>query len=209
MHRNIKIFLILILLIFVSFGAWKIYIKSTLLVQSPQLIENREQMVFIIDNSFSYNQIHKIESALTRWEKVTNSDVSFITISTDTSNDMKIWTQDKVATIYNANSILHWPWHVGQFLSHNSVETVGLTNIITCDIFIFQEDSDLFEQIITHEVGHVLGLEHVNDKNNIMYPFVSPNAKQITAQQIYTIDLFITMLPYIGRLQNGYDNISE
>jgi hypothetical protein len=182
------------------FGLWKIYVKSTLINQDVKLIESRSQMVFLIDNSFTPIEIKKIESAFNYWEEITDFYVNFIILPIDTSQDMNHWAEDKVATIYNSQSLFHWSWHTGQLLNNNATDTIGLTNIITCDIFIFDNDNELFEQVITHEIGHVLGLEHVNDRKNLMYPYILSSAKQINQKQIDSIKTFIALLPFVGEL---------
>ena len=44
-----------------------------------------------------------------------------------------------------------------------------------CDGSFQLYDVKSVESIMTHELGHSIGLPHVNDKTNIMYPSMSPN----------------------------------
>ena len=45
----------------------------------------------------------------------------------------------------------------------------------SCDGSFQLYDVNTVETIMTHELGHSIGLSHTNDKSNIMYPSMQPS----------------------------------
>ena len=45
----------------------------------------------------------------------------------------------------------------------------------SCDGSFQLYDVDSVEKIMTHEIGHSIGLPHTNDRTNIMYPSYTPS----------------------------------
>ena len=43
-----------------------------------------------------------------------------------------------------------------------------------------------YSQIIAHELGHYMGLDHVSDKSNMMNPVIYDNSTQLTSEQCAT-----------------------
>jgi hypothetical protein len=52
---------------------------------------------------------------------------------------------------------------------------------------IFEESVADFYQIVGHELGHYLGLDHVDDPTNMMNPVIGDNSTHITADQCSTM----------------------
>lgn len=52
---------------------------------------------------------------------------------------------------------------------------------------IFEASVADFYQIVGHELGHYLGLDHVEDTNNMMNPVIGDNSVNITADQCNTM----------------------
>ena len=45
----------------------------------------------------------------------------------------------------------------------------------SCDGSFQLYDVNTVDTIMTHELGHAIGLPHTNDKSNIMYPSMTPS----------------------------------
>ena len=45
----------------------------------------------------------------------------------------------------------------------------------SCDGSFQLYDVDTVKMIMTHELGHSIGLKHTSDENNIMYPSLKPS----------------------------------
>lgn len=56
--------------------------------------------------------------------------------------------------------------------------------------------------VMAHEVGHFLGLEHVADQNNLMYPTV-PNGGALTAAQGVVVRGHCSVRPAPGHDHGG------
>ena len=49
-----------------------------------------------------------------------------------------------------------------------------------CDGSFQLYDVDTVEKIMTHELGHSIGLPHTNDRTNIMYPSMTPSHASVS-----------------------------
>lgn len=52
------------------------------------------------------------------------------------------------------------------------------------DVGIIQEDVSDFALTLAHEIGHALGLDHVNEEGNLMYPEVYTGSDRLFREQI-------------------------
>ena len=91
------------------------------------------------------------------WEEA-NNDLQFIEVGTWEQADFRVsWVKEFGGE------------HVGYAFGSWYIE-VGLGDS-NCSSGMWQPYSETYTtNIMTHEIGHVLGFEHVNDPNSIMYP---------------------------------------
>jgi len=72
------------------------------------------------------------------------------------------------------------------------------------------DSDDSSKNTLTHEIGHYLGLKHVKDKNNIMYPYKRSTKNKLTKEQCQTIVSNIKMTKiYDWNTNNLQFNIAE
>jgi len=116
------------------------------------------------------DHISTLQNSFEFWEKVelntNNQDARIIFEITNTKADANVWVTWVVRNI--GEGVLGHA-HLGK-----GVVEVALGDY-NCDGSFQLYDVKSVEQIMTHELGHSIGLPHTNDRENIMYPSMSPS----------------------------------
>ena len=111
-----------------------------------------------------------LQNSFEFWEKVelktNNQDARIIFEITNTKDDANVWVTWVVRNI--GEGVLGHA-HLGK-----GVVEVALGDY-NCDGSFQLYDVKSVEKIMTHELGHSIGLPHTNDKENIMYPSMAPS----------------------------------
>ena len=111
-----------------------------------------------------------LQNSFEFWEKVelktNNQDARIIFEITNTKSDANVWVTWVVRNI--GEGVLGHA-HLGK-----GVVEVALGDY-NCDGSFQLYDVKSVEKIMTHELGHSIGLPHTNDKENIMYPSMAPS----------------------------------
>jgi hypothetical protein len=178
--------IVIILMAIVIINAIRIIVlERSFNSQLSKEVNITKNVYFRIDNSFSQDEIIKIDAAMELWENISNNYISFkYDIANVSNNEMFSWREDGVPTIYNARSMLRWPKHVVNFVGWTHPGFIALTITETKDIFIEDVDKKFFGVVAAHEIGHVLGCEHSGEITNIMYPNISSKMYRIGTKEI-------------------------
>ena len=116
------------------------------------------------------DHISTLQNSFNFWEKVelntNNQDARIIFEITNTKADANVWVTWVVRNI--GEGVLGHA-HLGK-----GVVEVALGDY-NCDGSFQLYDVKSVEKIMTHELGHSIGLPHTNDRENIMYPSMSPS----------------------------------
>jgi len=138
--------------------------------------------IFIrVDNSFSKKQKEIIRKSMVAWYLASNRKICFTSVYYNLPNEYATYNKDKQNTIYNANR--GWKLFVANDRTciYEIDKCIGITyneeNELYSDIFII-EKRELF-QLVIHELGHLLGLNHSKNEKDIMYEFID-NKNKIT-----------------------------
>ena len=111
-----------------------------------------------------------LQNSFEFWEKVVlktnNQDAKIIFELTNTKADANVWITWVVRNI--GEGVLGHA-HLGK-----GVVEVALGDY-NCDGSFQLYDVKSVEKIMTHELGHSIGLPHTNDRENIMYPSMAPS----------------------------------
>ncbi len=140
-------------------------------LQDNLYITERKNITFRIDGAFNSVERIQIENALRRWEEKTNNNVQLsASIGDVTFKDVFFWRSDGVPTIYKASSWWSWKYHVGLLLTNKDTwVTRAMALICPSDIFMMTDNDD-FEDVVVHEVGHIImdSSWHSKDFKSIM-----------------------------------------
>ena len=111
-----------------------------------------------------------LQNSFEFWEKVelktNNQNARIVFEITNTKSDANVWVTWVVRNI--GEGVLGHA-HLGK-----GVVEVALGDY-NCDGSFQLYDVKSVEKIMTHELGHSIGLPHTNDKENIMYPSMAPS----------------------------------
>lgn len=155
-------------------------------LQKYSTLGDRKDITFYIDSEFTSSEIGAIKRAANEWmNKIDTLDIKF-KIRKIGMFEMFNYGSDGMPTIYKATGfgLKH---DVGR-LAANTLGTIGLTIINSGDIFIFI-DNEYFEQVIKHEIGHVLiGKQwHSSNPYSVMYPISTGKNINILEEEVNLI----------------------
>jgi hypothetical protein len=79
-------------------------------------------------------------------------------------------------------------------LSKTGLDSVYLSGAVTIYIksienYYKNNDQQVIKNVMLHEVGHLLGLDHTNNKNEVMYPYSQANILDYSKGDIYGLSL--------------------
>ena len=116
------------------------------------------------------DHISTLKNTFEFWEKVelntNNQDAKIIFEITKSKSDSNVWI---TWVIRNIGEGVLGHAHLGK-----GVVEVALGDY-SCDGSFQLYDIESVETIMTHELGHSIGLPHTNEKENIMYPTLTPS----------------------------------
>lgn len=145
-----------------------------------------------IDDSFSATEKKAISKSFNDWMYVSNYSISFVLHWNEpnpgpykdnkmTDNGIFLWKIDKTSEQLSDSELKEWATYRGVWQTERS----GSGNII-----IFSHiTNDEFYQIVTHEIGHMLGLGHMPVKyKTLMHPNTASNCiTRLDARQLCSI----------------------
>jgi len=140
-------------------------------VQNTKTAKHRKSIIFRVDSSFTKAEQEAIAQALWNWELSSGGYFQFGFYVDDIGlGDVLTWQEDGIMTIYDASSFLSWKLYIGKTLLTVS-GTIGLAMLYPGDIFIFSTvlHGRQMEQLVVHEVGHLLGVPHSSDPKSVMH----------------------------------------
>lgn len=134
--------------------------------------QERLRHTITIDSDFNDKEIELIIKSIDEWKEATNNDFHApIEIApVNLGDEFSIFKSETL--INNKENIL------GHTNTNDEVGEISILKNIESDF--------KFENIVKHELGHYLGLDHYNDKNDLMYPTLKyhTNVKYIRTHHI-------------------------
>jgi hypothetical protein len=139
-----------------------------------------------MDKSLTKKQKNTVERAARSWHKASNKRICFYIIEADVSK-IEDYSRDDMTTIYSGNH----PWHIVQANNHGciyqldkclGITTPSKTRKHVHDIFLIKKKD--FYQLVKHELGHVLGLQHSKNPKDLMYEDVRSYIKKLSKNDI-------------------------
>jgi hypothetical protein len=126
----------------------------------------REPLVIRVDAGLGKNGVLAVVSAVSRWAEKTG--ICFTLRVEDGEGDVSTWADDKIPTIYAAFG--GWRLYAMDLL-RGEKPWIGVTLLNTGDVFL-SDCGWKIRQVAMHEIGHILGLGHSEQRSSTMYAFV-------------------------------------
>lgn len=171
-------------------------IKPTETYTTPLLFPNirwakMPLSVYVIAENCTSNEIQDVADAEKIWEEKTNGLISF-TDASSPSADVIVDCLSNSSSIREGRHIIRKVGEGGP----SSVYDTGLFNLTTRGkIYLFASNYGCNKPIIAlHEMGHVLGLDHSDNPDSVMYAYEECN-QDITPEIVSTLQSLYSLPP--------------
>ena len=120
----------------------------------------------VLDPDWDESQVKKIRLGAKQWEEAVGVDLGILPISNvDCGSPIEDnWVPGCIVKVSN----------VGDFCTYDDKFNIDCVNVKTSGIVIGCED-EIIEQISAHEIGHWIGVHHINNFNALMYKYAYQN----------------------------------
>jgi predicted Zn-dependent protease len=143
------------------------------------VINNKFHSILYIDYKFSNQEKEYITNAAFDWERATNRIVTFDIIYLPTIRTIDL---DKGLLILKVDSLD--PEIIILDIAAKKSQMLGICqeykSIPYIKLVSTRLDSSNYQAVVTHELGHLIGLNHTNELYTLMYPTVDFGSPTIT-----------------------------
>jgi predicted Zn-dependent protease len=173
-----KILLVILLLIFFK--------------QIHTLVSNKEMFIpptsfhstLYLDYKFNEQEIKAITEAAKDWETATHNKVKFkiVTLPTDKTVDLRKGIMVlKVDTL--DPEIIYLDIAAGKPTILGLCKSIGMVPYIK--LVSPRLNSNNYQNVVKHELGHLIGLGHTDNPNTLMFPTIDFGSSEITETDLY------------------------
>jgi len=152
---------------------------------SNRYIDNHKfHAILYIDYKFTNEEKDYIIQSASNWETATNSAATFEFVYLPTQRQINL---DKGILVLKVDS-LDTDIITLDVNSENHMNTLGVCQKYKTVPYIKivgnRMTYDIYEAVITHELGHLIGLSHNRKPNTLMYPTTDLGASKITDDDV-------------------------
>jgi hypothetical protein len=163
---------------------------------------------FVDASRLSTQQQGLAVAAMANWESATSDDELF-TQDPDapvTGKIILVDEDDRQALMTDDESALAYTQTTGSGVPDKATITLYQSHIDAAfPKSAFAAKDDYIKVVLTHEFGHALGLRHVSNKRDIMYPSTVSTDQQITQYDLKMLPWAVSNQAYDGRQTNWLD----